>query len=55
MDLQTVTRLSGSEGRISRLVALLCFGFACGLLVVTLGDPGRAGSSPPATKQFIAR
>jgi hypothetical protein len=55
MDLQTATRLNGSEGRISRVLALICLGVACGLLAVTLSDAGGASANAPATVEHAAR
>lgn len=55
MDLQIATRRIGSEARLARFAAMLCFGVACGFLAATVTEQSPAGSSPPAITGSVSR
>ena len=56
MDLQSINRRNGIEGRLARFAAMLCFGIACGFLAATVVEQTAAGApSAPAITGSVTR
>ena len=57
MDLQSATRTNGKRWQVARIGALLCFGLASGLLVLSLAAPSLAehgARTAPGSAEFTA-
>lgn len=55
MDLQIATRRNGSEARLARFAAMVCFGVACGFLAATVAEQTTGGNAPPAFTGSVSR